>query len=111
MNIILVDAVGAAAAVCSMSSFVPQVLKILRERDAEAVSAPMYVVTVAGFALWTSYGVMLGQWPLIAANAISLALAASVLALKLRFSLGGAKRRGRPPLPRSEPRRSRSRPA
>ncbi len=68
MNIILVDSVGVGAALCSMSSFVPQLMKILRERDADAVSAPMYVVTITGFALWTTYGVMLGQWPLIAAK-------------------------------------------
>ena len=90
MNPILIDAVGVAAALCSMGSFVPQALKIMRDHEADAVSAPMYVVTVAGFALWTGYGVLIGQWPLIVANAISGALAASVLALKIRFSFAGA---------------------
>jgi MtN3 and saliva related transmembrane protein len=91
LNRFIIDAVGVAAAVCSMASFVPQVLKLLRERDVSGVSLRMYVVTVAGFALWTAYGWFLGQWPLIAANSISFLLAAWVLALKVRFGFRRAK--------------------
>jgi MtN3 and saliva related transmembrane protein len=80
----LANLVGAAAALCSMASFAPQLVKIWRERDARAVSLRMYVVTVAGFALWTAYGVMIGRWPLVAANSVCLAMAGAVLALKLR---------------------------
>jgi MtN3 and saliva related transmembrane protein len=88
MDPLIVDAVGVAAALCSMSSFVPQVVKIWRERDASSVSLRMYLVTVTGFALWTVYGVLLGSWPLIGSNLVSLSLAATILALRLRF--GGA---------------------
>jgi MtN3 and saliva related transmembrane protein len=87
MSPVFVDGVAVAAAACSMTSFAPQVFKILRERDASAVSLRMYVVTVIGFALWTAYGWLLGQWPLIAANSISFMLAATVLFLKVRFSI------------------------
>lgn len=78
--------VGAAAALCSMASFTPQIVKIWRERDASSVSLRMYVVTVTGFALWTTYGVMQGAWPIILANTVCLLLSATVLALKWRFS-------------------------
>ena len=86
MNALLINTIGAAAAVCSMTSFVPQVLKIVSERDASSVSLRMYVVTVTGFMLWTAYGVGLRSWPLIGSNAISLALSALILVLKVRFS-------------------------
>jgi MtN3 and saliva related transmembrane protein len=86
---VLITAVGSAAALCSMASFAPQVLKIWREKDASGVSVNMYVVTVIGFALWIAYGGALRSWPLIASNGVSLALAAVVLLLKLRY-------RGRP---------------
>ena len=49
------------------------------------MSLRMYVVTVIGFALWAGYGVLLGSWPLVGSNLISLALSAAVLILKLRF--------------------------
>lgn len=82
---LLVDAVGVAAAVCSMASFVPQVAKIIKARDASAVSLRMYVVTVIGFSLWAVYGALLHSWPLIVANLISLSLAALVLGLKVLY--------------------------
>jgi MtN3 and saliva related transmembrane protein len=33
--------------------------------------------------LWTAYGVLLAQWPLIATNAICLLLSAFILAMKI----------------------------
>ena len=48
-----------------MASFLPQVIKIWREKDASQVSLNMYVVTVTGFTLWTVYGVLLKSWPLV----------------------------------------------
>ena len=83
---LLVNAVGTLAALCSMASFVPQIIKIWRERDAESVSLRMYAVTVTGFALWITYGVMSGSWPVAVSNAVCLVLSATILALKWRFS-------------------------
>ena len=82
---IVVNAIGIVAAVCSMSSFIPQALKITRQRDASSVSVRMYIVTVTGFALWTLYGVLLKTWPLVGSNLVSLALAGLILVLKLRY--------------------------
>lgn len=93
MNEIAVNGVGVAAALCSMTSFLPQVIKIWRERDASSVSLRMYVVTVTGFSLWSLYGCLLGSWPLIGSNLVSLGLSAAILVLKLRFD-GNEKGRG-----------------
>lgn len=84
----LVNAVGTLAALCSMASFVPQIIKIWRERDAESVSLRMYAVTVTGFSLWIAYGVLSGSWPVAVSNAVCLALSATILVLKWRFSRG-----------------------
>ena len=75
--------VGALATICSTTSFVPQAWKVIRTRDTEAISAGMYAVTVVGFSLWLTYGLLLGQWPLIATNGICLALSAFILVMKL----------------------------
>ncbi len=80
-----------------MGSFVPQAIKIWRERDAESVSLGMYLVTVAGFALWAVYGVLLGSWPLVGSNIVCLTLAATVVALKLRFDRTRKSAGGGPP--------------
>ena len=85
---LLVNAVGTAAALCSMTSFVPQIVKIWRERDAASVSLRMYAVTVTGFSLWIVYGVLIGSWPVTGANGVCLVLSGAILALKWRFSRG-----------------------
>jgi MtN3 and saliva related transmembrane protein len=82
----LANIVGSAAALCSMTSFGPQIIKIWRERDASSVSLRMYVVTVTGFILWTGYGLLIGSWPVTAANVVCLILSATILVLKWRFS-------------------------
>jgi MtN3 and saliva related transmembrane protein len=85
MQSLLVNGLGVAAAGCSMASFLPQLVKVIRERDASAVSLRMYVVTVVGFSLWALYGVFLKSWPLIGSNLVSLGLSALILVAKLRF--------------------------
>jgi MtN3 and saliva related transmembrane protein len=80
------DIIGTAAALCSMTSFAPQIVKIWRDRDASEVSLTMYLVTVAGFCLWIGYGVLIRSWPVTVSNVICLGMSATVLALKWRFS-------------------------
>jgi MtN3 and saliva related transmembrane protein len=87
MEMLLINALGVAAALCSMTSFVPQVVKIWREKHAGSVSLRMYIVTVTGFSLWTVYGVLLGSWPLVGSNLVCLSLSAVILALKLRYGV------------------------
>ncbi|MET0294900.1 MAG: SemiSWEET transporter [Phenylobacterium sp.] len=85
----LADVVGAGAALCSMASFPPQLIKIWRERDASSISLRTYMVTVTGFALWSIYGFLSMSWPVIGANLVCLAFSAAILALKWRFSVRG----------------------
>ena len=81
----IVDVVGTVAAVCTTLSFVPQVIQIWRTRTAKSVSMPMYVIFTAGVLLWLAYGLMLGSWPIIACNAVTLVLAVSVIVMKVKF--------------------------
>jgi MtN3 and saliva related transmembrane protein len=88
----LVDVLGAGAAVCSTTSFIPQLIKLIRERSAEAVSTRMFVLTVTAFSLWSAYGLMLGSWPLVVSNLVSLALSGAILLLTLRLHAQDAAR-------------------
>ncbi|HYD29978.1 MAG TPA: SemiSWEET transporter [Azospirillaceae bacterium] len=76
--------VGTVAGLCSTSSFVPQVVKVWREGDTEAISLKMYLVTVTAFALWVGYGFLIGSLPVIVFNTLSLVLSGTILVLKLR---------------------------
>ena len=82
---LLANVVGTGAALCSITSFAPQMIKIWKERDASSVSLKTYSLTVTCFVLWTIYGVLTEAWPITIANACALVVAAVVLALKWRF--------------------------
>lgn len=81
----LTEICGYAAAACTTLSFVPQVLKIWRTRSAADISSSMYVLFIAGLALWLVYGAALKSWPIVGANTVTIALAAAVLWMKWRF--------------------------
>jgi MtN3 and saliva related transmembrane protein len=92
MNPALINAVGVAAALCSMSSFLPQLLKIRREKSADDVSLKMFAVAATGFCLWAVYGLAQQAWPLVGSNLVCLALCIAIMALKLRYDGGRTKR-------------------
>ncbi len=85
MSPLLINTIGTAAALCSMASFAPQLVKIWREKQAGGISIRMYAVTATGFALWTTYGVFIGRWPIAASNVICLILSTAVLGLAIYF--------------------------
>jgi MtN3 and saliva related transmembrane protein len=74
-----INAIGVGAALCSMSSFLPQAAKIIREKAASGMSVRMCLVSVTGFAPWAAYALGLKSWPLIAANPISFSLCVLIL--------------------------------
>lgn len=79
------EALGVAAAICSTTSFIPQLIKLVREKTADAISTRMYALTVTAFSLWSVYGLMLKSWPLVVSNLISLGLSSAILLLQLRY--------------------------
>jgi MtN3 and saliva related transmembrane protein len=79
----LTEWLGYAAAALTTTSFVPQAWLIFRTRDVSGISLAMYSAFTAGIALWLAYGVMLGAWPVIIANVITLALATCILVMKI----------------------------
>lgn len=77
--------IGGIAATFTTCSFIPQVWRVWRTRHTQDISLLMYTFFTAGVALWLAYGILLGAWPIIIANGITLLLAGTVLVLKLRF--------------------------
>jgi MtN3 and saliva related transmembrane protein len=80
------ELIGYCAAFLTTCSFAPQAWLTFRTRDVRGISLGMYSVFAAGVALWLAYGLLLQAWPIVAANAITLALALAILAMKLRYS-------------------------
>lgn len=85
-----IDLLGLVAATLSTGSFVPQVVRLWRTRNAEGISLLTFAALAGGVSLWLAYGIMLGALPIIVANAITLVLVLAVVVLTVRF-------RSRPP--------------
>jgi MtN3 and saliva related transmembrane protein len=79
------EILGYLAAILTTSSFVPQAWHTFSTRDVSGISLGMYSVFTVGVACWLGYGLLLGAWPVVVANAITLALAATILVMKLRY--------------------------
>lgn len=76
---------GFAAAFCSTSAFVPQVIKAWRSRSTHDISLIMFVTIVVGSVLWMAYAWLQADLPVFVTNGIIFVLASSVLGLKLRY--------------------------
>ena len=81
----LTEWIGFAAASLTTASFVPQAWLTFRTRDVRGISLGMYSVFTLGVALWLVYGLIVAAWPVVAANAVTLVLALSILVMKLRY--------------------------
>jgi MtN3 and saliva related transmembrane protein len=81
----LSEVIGYAAAFLTTASFVPQAWHTFRTRDVSGISLGMYSAFTAGVACWMIYGLLLGAWPIVIANVITLTLAATILVMKLLY--------------------------
>ena len=85
MSVLWIDVVGSLAACLTTVSFLPQAWHSFRTRDVSGVSLGMYSLFTAGVALWLAYGLLLRAWPIVVANAFTLALALAILWMKLLY--------------------------
>jgi MtN3 and saliva related transmembrane protein len=80
-----IDIVGAAGAALTTLCWLPQARKVIREKETRALSLPATAAFTLGMVLWLIYGLAIGDWPLIGSNAVTLALMAVILTMKLRY--------------------------
>lgn len=77
--------VGLAAAVLTMFSFVPQIVKVLKTRSAGDVSVVMLAQLSAGVTLWIVYGIARRDPIIILANIVTLTTLCVLLALYSKY--------------------------
>lgn len=80
-----IELVGMAGATLTTLCWLPQAVKVLRDKDTRALSLPANLAFTLGVALWLVYGIALDNWPLIGSEAVTLALMLPILAMKLRY--------------------------
>jgi MtN3 and saliva related transmembrane protein len=83
----LVDAVGYFAASCTTLAFLPQAIKVLRDKDTKSLSLGMYVLFTVGVGLWLAYGILKDDYVITLANATTIILSLAILVTKIRFDV------------------------
>jgi MtN3 and saliva related transmembrane protein len=81
----LIDLAGIVGAALTTLCWLPQAIKLVREKNTRALSLPATAAFTLGIGLWLVYGLGIGDWPLIGSNAVTLALMLPILAMKLRY--------------------------
>ena len=77
--------ISSIAAVLTTAAFIPQAYKIIHTRETKGVSLWMHMTLAVGVAFWFTLGVMLGNWPMMIANAVTFVLTGVIVAMKAHY--------------------------
>ena len=77
--------VGIVAGICTGVSLVPQLTKVIKEKNAENTSIGMLLCLMAGLTLWAWYGVLKMDYPIIITNGFSLVVNCIILVLRYYY--------------------------
>lgn len=76
---------GLVAGICTTAAVIPQLLKAWKTKQVQDVSPGMFFVLITGLALWTVYGVIKNDLPIILTNGVALVLNSLMLYLLFRY--------------------------
>jgi MtN3 and saliva related transmembrane protein len=79
------ELIGIAAGVCTAISLLPQLIKIIREKEARDISLFYLVILLAGLSLWIWYGILRDDLPIIATNVISMVLNVAIIVMGIKY--------------------------
>ena len=84
------EAIGLVAGFFIAASFVPQIIRVWRLRDAQQISLAFNLLNLGGTVLWLAYGFVQGLLSLEVWNGVNTILVGGLLAVKLRYGMGRA---------------------
>jgi MtN3 and saliva related transmembrane protein len=80
-----VELLGVIAGTLTTISFLPQLVKIVKNKSAKDVSLLMFLIFTLGIFLWLVYGILTLTLAIIIANSVTIILALSILILKVKY--------------------------
>jgi len=81
--------IGSSAAILTMFSFIPQIIKVIKTKSAKDVSLVTLFQLSLGVSLWIVYGIYLKDIIIITANSVT--LTTLIILLVLYFNYGRQK--------------------
>lgn len=85
MDKVLVEILGIIAGTLTTTSFLPQLIKIIKTKSAKDLSLGMFIIFTTGILLWLIYGILTKTLAIIIANSITFLIASTILILKVRY--------------------------
>lgn len=80
----MIEWVGYIAGFLTTACYVPQAMHVILTQKTAGISRHAYIMLFIGLTLWLIYGVLIGSWPIIISNGITLPLVGIILVMKLR---------------------------
>ncbi len=77
--------IGIVAGTLGVAGFIPQVIKVWRNKSAKDISLSAFLILSGGSLLWILYGMGINSMPLIASNTAVLLLVAAIAVMKLIY--------------------------
>ncbi|WP_294272791.1 SemiSWEET transporter [uncultured Chryseobacterium sp.] len=76
---------GIIAGVFTSASMIPQLVKVLKEKNVEDLSWITLLVLITGVSLWVWYGILKDELPIIVSNAFAVLVNISLLTCYLIY--------------------------
>ncbi|MDR6921011.1 MULTISPECIES: SemiSWEET transporter [Chryseobacterium] len=70
---------GIAAGILTSVSMIPQLIKVIREKDVKDISLVMLLILISGLSLWVWYGIKKDELPIILSNSFAVLVNISLL--------------------------------
>lgn len=79
-----VDTIGYMAATLTTVAFIPQAYKVYKTKQTGDLSLGLFVLLNFGIFMWFVYGILIGSYPVIVANGVTMFFAGYILYSKLQ---------------------------
>lgn len=80
-----IEYIGFISGFCATIAFLPKIINIFKTKSTKDVSLLMYIIYCIGLIMWGLYGYLINSNSIMIANIITLMLAFTTIAMKLKY--------------------------
>lgn len=80
-----IEVLGLVAGGITSVAMMPQLIKVIKEKNAEDISVVMLLVLITGLSLWVWYGILQNELPIILSNSFSVLVNITLLICCMMF--------------------------
>ncbi len=80
-----IEVLGLVAGGITSVAMMPQLIKVIKEKNADDISVVMLLVLITGLSLWVWYGILQNELPIILSNSFSVLVNITLLICCMMF--------------------------